>query len=330
MIFSVILLLETTSCGKKQKAEQKSIRIAVEFVSHAACAHIARAKGWFEKEELNIETFDNYITGMALAVALSRGDIDAAYICLIPAISAYKNGGVKIRVVCGTHKYGYGFIVNPEKVKTVQDLMKKEIRIACTREGSPPDALLNKMIEKYNLNGEKLKKKVLQMPPSKVMLALQTGKIDAGFCCEQFPAMCEQIGFKELLSARDLWTDMQGSVLVVKEELLKNHPEIVQKLVNITKNGIKYIYKNPSDASKIVAEQLTIAGKKVFPLKVSKTAEKLIVTPESIKRSLLEKMVCTPNIDIKIVQQEIDYLYELGYIKEKFNAEEIVDLRFLR
>ncbi len=322
------VLVFSLGCGKKEKTTQKPIKMAVEFVAHAASAHIARAKGWFKQAGLNIVAYDNYITGMALAAALTRGDIDASYICLIPAISTYKNGGVKIKVVCGTHKYGYGLVVNSKKVKTVKDLMNKNIQIACSQEGSPVDVLMNKMIEKYNLNG--IKNKVLRMPPPETLVLLKTGQIDAGFFPEQFPSMAVQDGFKELLSAKDLWKDMEGSVLVVKDELIKKHPEIVQKLVNITKRGIEFIYKHPDEASKIVADALTVTGKNIYPLKVSKIAEKLTIKSDAIKRSLSSQMICSSDIDIKMVQQEIDYMYKLGYIKEKFNAKEIVDLQFLK
>jgi len=38
----------------------------------------------------------------------------------------------------------------------------------------------------------------------------------------------------------------------------------------------------------------------------------------------------TTTIDPDMVQREIDYLAELGYIRSSFNAEDILDLRFLR
>ena len=326
LILISVILIFSPGCAKK---ERKSLKIAVEFVSHASSAHIARAKNWFEEMGLKVEAFDNYITGMALASALTRGDIDAAYICMIPAISSYANGGVKIKVVCGTHKYGYGLIVNPQKVKTVYDLMKPDVRVACSREGSPTDCLLNKMIEKFNLDEKKLKKKILRMPPPKILLALKMGKIDAGFCCEQFPTMGERMGFKELLKAEDLWPDMQGSVLVVKEELIEKNPRIVRKLVEITKMGIDFINKNPDESGKIVARALTVAGNKVLPIKIGKVASKLEILPEDIERSLKFKMVNTHLVDKRSVQEEIDYMFKLGYIKKKFDADEILDLRFL-
>jgi len=303
--------------------------MAVEFVDHAASAHIARNQGWFEAEGLNITAFDNYITGMALATALGRGDINAAYICLIPAITAYANAGVPIKIVAGTHKYGYGLLVNPDKIESVYDLENPDIRIGCPREGSPPDALLHKMIDKYQLDEDKILSKVQRMPPPKVLMALKMGQLDAGFCCEQFPTMGEELGFKELLKARDLWPEMQGSVLIVTDELIRDHPEIVRKLVEVTERGIQYIKEHPEEAATIAAGALQVVEKEVLPLEIGEVAAQLEITPEVILRSLTTKMECTTEIDPEVVQQTIDYLAELGYIKSSFAAEDILDLSFL-
>jgi NitT/TauT family transport system substrate-binding protein len=326
LLIGLLVVIPIGGCAPKEEA---SVHMAVEFVDHAASAHIARNQGWFEAEGLNITAFDNYITGMALATALGRGDIDAAYVCLIPAICAYANGRVPLKVVCGTHTYGYGLLVDPEKVKTVRDLEKPDIRIGCPREGSPPDAIMHKMIDKYQLDEDKILSKVQRMPPPKVLMALKMGQLDAGFCCEQFPTMGEELGFKELLMAQDLWPEMQGSVLIVTDDLIRNHPEIVRKLVKVTERGTQYIHEYPEDAAAIAAGQLTVAGKEVLPLEIGEVAAQLEITPEVILKSLTTKMECTSAVDPVIVQEEIDYLAELGYIKSSFNAEEILDLRFL-
>jgi len=327
LLIGLLVVIPIGGCAPK---EEVAIHLAVEFVDHAASAHIARSKGWFEAEGLNITAFDNYITGMALATALGRGDINAAYICLIPAICAYANGKVPLKVVCGTHTYGYGLLVDPEKVKTVKDLEKPDIRIGCPREGSPPDAIMHKMIDKYQLDEDRILSKVQRMPPPKVLLALKMGQLDAGFCCEQFPTMGEELGFKELLMAQDVWPEMQGSVLIATDDLIRNHPEIVRKLVKVTERGIQYIHEHPEDAAAIAAGELTVVGKEVLPLNIGKIAAGLEITPEVILRSLTTKMECTAHIDPVIVQEEIDYLAELGYIKSSFNAEDILDLRFLK
>ncbi|MCD6567861.1 MAG: ABC transporter substrate-binding protein [Dehalococcoidia bacterium] len=321
-------LLVVIPLGGCAPREEASVHMAVEFVDHAACAHIARNQGWFEAEGLKVTSFENYITGMALATALGRGDINAAYICLIPAICAHANGKVPLKVVAGTHTYGYGLLVDPDKVKSIKDLENPDIRLGCAREGSPIDAVMHKMIDDYQLDEGKILSKVQRMPPPKVLLALKTGQLDAGFCCEQFPTMGEELGFEEFLTAQDVWPEMQGSVLIVTDDLIKNHPDIVRKLVKVTRRGTQYIHEHPEDAAAIVASELTVAGKEVLPLEIAKITAGLEITPEVILKSLTAKMECTTDIDPAMVQEEIDYLAKLGYIKS-FKAEDILDLSFL-
>lgn len=329
ILLLITLLVFASIVGECVSKERTTINMAVEFVDHAACAHIARNQGWFEAEGLKVSAFENYITGMALATALGRGDINAAYICLIPAICAYANGKVPLKVVAGTHKYGYGLLVDPEKVKNVKDLENPDIRLACAREGSPVDACMHKMIDKYQLDESKIMNKVRRMPPPKVLLALKMGQLDAGFCCEQFPTMGEELGFKVLLRAQDLWPEMQGSVLIVTDDLIRDHPDVVRKLVKVTQRGTRYIHEHPEDAATIVAGELTVAGKEVLPLKIGKLTAELEITPEAILKSLTTKMECTTDVDPAMVQEAIDYLAKLGYIKS-FAAEDILDLRFLK
>lgn len=335
-IFSCSLVLYFSSfvflvdCAGEAVAGQVPIHMAVEFVDHAASAHIAKHKGWFEDEGLHVTAFNNYITGMALASALCKGDVNAAYICMIPAISAYANANVPLKVVCGTHTYGYGLVADPEKIKTIQDLGNPGIRIGCPREGSPVDAMMHKTIDNYELDKDKILKNVRRMAPPMILLALKSGQLDAGFCCEQFPTMCEGAGFKEILRAEDVWPGMQGSVLIVTDDLIKDHPEIVRKLVKVTQKGIQYIHEHPDEAAAISASALRGAGKEIFPLQVGEMTNKLEITPEVILRSLTKKMECTTAIDPKIIQEEINYMAELGYIKNSFKAEDILNLSFLR
>ncbi len=325
---SGLMLFGTTGCGKKQEAAEEPIKIAVEFTTHSACAHIANQKGWYKEEGLTVTSYENYITGMALAAALSKGDIDAAYICLIPAVNAKANANVPIKIVAGIHKYGYGFVINSDKVKSIDDLRKEEIRIGCTREGSPLDALLHKMLEKYHLDKKQILKKVRRMNPQKLLLALKMGQLDAAFICEQFPSMAEEIGLKVFLTAVDLWPDMQGSVLVVREQLLNEHPEIVKKLVKITERATQFINENPEEAAEIIAGELQVVGKKIFPIKAIDAASKLVITPSLIFKSLTTRLVNTTDINPREIQEAIDICMELGYLKESFKAEDFIDLRF--
>jgi len=141
--------------------------MAVEFMDHAACAYISQDKGWYEDESLTLTTYESYATGMALASALARGDIEVAYVCLVPVINAYANAGVPLKVVAGTHKYGYGLVVDTDKVKTVKELENPEIRLGCVREGGAVDVFFRKIIDTFHLDEGKVLSNAQRMNPPK-------------------------------------------------------------------------------------------------------------------------------------------------------------------
>jgi len=78
ILIGLLIFFPLSGCSEK---EEEPIGMAVEFMDHAACAYIARDKGWFEEEGLKLTAYESYVTGMTLAAALARGDIEVAYIC---------------------------------------------------------------------------------------------------------------------------------------------------------------------------------------------------------------------------------------------------------
>ena len=331
-LFAVFLLLGIlffTFFGECFSEKEIPIGMAVEFMDHAACAYISHDKSWFNEEGLNLASYESYVTGMALASALARGDIQVAYICLIPAINVYANAKVPIKIVAGTHKYGYGLVVNVKNVKTIKDLENPGIRIGCVREGGAVDVLLHKTIDKYDLDENKILNNVQRMNPSKQVLAINTGQLDAAFLPEQWATMAEESGFKMLLMSQEIWPEMQGSVLVVKDKLIRDHPDLVGKLVKVSQKATGWINQHPQEAAEIVARQLQEAGGSLFPVEIADIATKTEITPEVLLRSM-NRLEYTTDIDLAVIQNTIDYVARLGYIKSSFKAEDILDLSFIK
>jgi len=331
-IFTVFILLGIlffTFFGECFLEKETPIGMAVEFTDHAACVYISKDKGWFEEEGLNLTSYESYVTGMALASALARGDIQVAYMCLMPAINVYVNAKVPIKIVAGTHKYGYGLVVNPEKIKSVKDLEKPGIRLGCVREGGAVDVLLHRTIDKYNLDEEKILSRIQRMNPPKQVMAIKMRQLDAAFLPEQWATMAEDFGFKMLLVSQEVWSEIQGSVLVVKEELIRDHPEVVEKLVKISQKATDWINQHPQEAAEIVARQLQEAGGSLFPVEIADVATRAKITPEVLLRSM-NRLEYTTDIDLAVIQDAINYVAHLGYIKNSFKAEDILDLSFIK
>ncbi|MBU0705255.1 MAG: ABC transporter substrate-binding protein [Chloroflexi bacterium] len=330
IIFLLVGLLTLIPLGGCSGMEENgSIGMAVEFMDHAAAAYVAQDKGWFEEEGLNLSAYESYVTGMALASALARGDIEVAYMCLAPAINVYANAGVPIKIVAGTHRYGYGLVVNPDRVRSVEDLAGPDVRIGCLREGGATDLLLQRTIDEYGLDRDAVLARVQRMDPPRQLQAIQTGQLDAAFLPEQWATMAEEFGFRMLLTSQEVWPEMQGSVLVVTEELAETHPETVRSLVRTSQRATDWINQHPDEAATIMARQLSVTGQTVFPAEAAEIASTFEITPNILRRSMA-RLEYTTALDPGMVQEVIDYMAELGYIRSSFKAEDILDLSFTK
>ena len=316
----LIALIIMTGCQKKQ---EKSIGMAVEFMDHAACAYVSRDKGWFKEEGLNLGAYESYVTGMALASAMVRGDIQVAYMCLIPAINVFANAQVPIKILAGTHKYGYGLVVNPAKIKNISDLEKQGLNIGCVREGGSVDIILHKTMEKYRLNKNEVLKNIRRMNPPKQILAIKSGNLDAAFLPEQWATMAEEHGFKMLLTAKDVWPEMQGSVLVIRDDLLKKRPDVAKKLITVTEKSTAWINANPFQAAKILARQMQSIKEPLLPVKAADLTKRSEINNKVLSRSMA-RMNYKTDISPEMIQSMIDYMAKLGYIKNSFKAKKIL------
>jgi NitT/TauT family transport system substrate-binding protein len=300
------------------KTEPK-LGLAIEFNTHAAPAYIALESGWYSDEGIELNSFESYVTGVALASALSRGDVQVAYICAGPAIVA-KARGVPIKIVSATHKYGYSIIAKPE-IEDVLDL--KERKIGCVSEGSQTDLFLQYTIRKFNITDIEIRR----MNPPKLIIALITGQIDVAFLPEHYATLAESYGFNCIATSQEIWPNMLGSVLIVQEDLIDNNPELVKKLVEINDRGIAFIKKSPNDASILVASQLKISN----PLGVDES----IISPQIAKldhyivKKSMGNIDYTNHINEKDIQEYIDFLRVLGYVENDLKPEDLIDMRFI-
>lgn len=285
-------------------SEQKriySVGMAVEFNDHAAAAWISYEKGWFENIGLNLTTFESYATGIALAAAIARGDIQVAWLCVGPAIVSYKRG-INLKIVAMTHEYGYAIVTNKSIIKSIYDL--KDKKVGCVREGSMVDLLLQKVIKKYNLSNIT----ILRMKPMDQINAIREHQVDAIAVPEHYVAIAKSFGFDILIKSQDIWQYMPGSALVVKQELIDKYPDAVERLVNLTVFATDWLKEHQDETAQILATKLE--------------------TTKDVILDSMSRINYTNQINETAIQELIDFAAELGYI-EKFNASEIIDTSFL-
>lgn len=310
------------------KHADKPIGMAVEFNAHATSTYVSTTKGWYEDEGLSFNAYDSYVTGVALATALARGDIEVAYMCLVPAITVFANGGIPVKIIGGTHKHGYGLAVNPEIIRSVADLEKSGVRIASVREGGAVDVVLNKTIDEYQLDRAKVIANVTRMNPPKALMSVKSGNVDAVFLPEQWCTMTEEYGYSMLLESKDVWPNLQGSVLLVKQGLIDESPEVVRALARTDARSLDWIKGHKDEAATILSNSLQHASEVNLNLDPAfETAAGFEYAPEVMRRSI-DRIEFSSSIDTAVVQDVIDYMAALGYINSSFPAETFLDLRY--
>jgi NitT/TauT family transport system substrate-binding protein len=117
--------------------------------------------------------------------------------------------------------------------------------------------------------------------------------------------------------------------LVVKNDLIEKRRDIVERLVDVSQKATDWINRQPVEAAEVVSRQLKAAGGSLLPSELTQVAAGLEITQEVLLRSM-ERLEYTTNIDPEMVQETIDYLVKLGYIRSRFSARDILDLRFIK
>lgn len=274
-----------------------SVSLGVEYNTHATPIWIALHDNLFRKYGLNVTKVIKFKTGLDLAAAMARGEVQVAWACLGPALMIIAKG-IPIKIVAKVHNYGYALVVNPGKVHSLKDLNGKVVY--APGKGSPCYLLLLKIEEKYGIKFAAIK----FMKPPAMLAALLSGEIEAGAIPEPYSSVAEAKGLRVLLRAQDVWPDMPGSYLVVSADLLKKDPEVVKKLVEVTYAGINELRSNLSRAAEIDSQVLGI--------------------PFSVAKHSIEMLQWNTTIDVNQIQEYINFMYEHHILKVKLNASQIV------
>ena len=96
--------------------------------------------------------------------------------------------------------------------------------------------------------------KFISMAPPDMPAALATKSIDAFIVAEPYCAKAELEGYGRVLYyAKDIWPNYISCCLVVHEDLIRDHPEVVRDLVRGINESGEWTEEHREDAAKLVA-----------------------------------------------------------------------------
>ncbi|MER5948729.1 aliphatic sulfonate ABC transporter substrate-binding protein [Streptomyces sp. NPDC001904] len=245
-------------------------------------ALVGNQKGFFQKELKGTKaSYQVFNAGPSEIEALNAGSIDIGWIGPSPSINGYtKSKGTSLRIIGGSASGGVKLVVNPKKIKSLDDVKGK--KIATPQLGNTQDvAFLNWIAEKgwkVDANSGKGDVSVVRTDNKITPDAFKSGSIDGGWVPEPTASKLVAEGGKVLLDESDLWPDKKFVItnIIVSQKFLKAHPDVVEAVLRGSVKTNKWINANPDEAKAAANKQLEADSGKALPANVLDPAWKSI------------------------------------------------------
>ena len=230
----------------------------------------------------------------------------------VPIAMKMREQGAPIRICCLGHRDGSQLVVRKDlPAKSLRDLRGKTIAIPSPF--SNENFFVNKMIRDQGLTPEEFKFVIL--PPPDMVAALATKAIDAFIVAEPFCAKAEIDGHGRVLYyAKDIWPNYISCCLVVHEDLIKEHPEIVSDLVRGIYESGEWTEQNRLQAAKLVSPYFR-QDESLLRYVLTQPADR--VTYRNLNPTDEE------------LQKIQDMGASLGFFKTKVPIDQLIDRRFI-
>ena len=243
-----ILICFLTAAGLFTKAEATTVRVAVPTLSMVVIAFTAaKEKGYYRDEGLDV---DLVVMRDTLGIsALIGGNADFASMSGAGLTAIL--GGMPLRFAYTSFYRPMFWLYSRPDIRDVTGLKGK--RVAVSGLGSGPATLLLEHLKKRGIEGGRdLTILSMGITPNR-FAALVNGSVDAAVLIPPFTFMAEEGGFRELVSfIKEDFVELQGSI-ILREELLKAEPLLVEKFIRATLKGFRYARENRAETIPILA-----------------------------------------------------------------------------
>ncbi|WP_165687635.1 aliphatic sulfonate ABC transporter substrate-binding protein [Streptomyces sp. KO7888] len=335
-------LLSLTACGYGSQARDSgaakiaagaekidglgSVRIGYFGNITHATPLVANQKGFFQKALGATEAkYAVFNAGPSEIEALNSGSIDIGWIGPSPAINGYtKSGGKNLRIIGGSASGGVKLVVNPDKIKTLDDVKGK--RIATPQLGNTQDvAFLNWIAEqgwKVDAQSGKGDVTVVRSDNKVTPNAYKSGSVDGAWVPEPTASRLVAEGGTVLLDESALWPDEKFVItnIIVSQKFLKEHPKAVEAVLKASVDTNAWITTHPDEAKAAANTQLEKDSGKALPADVLDPAwESIRVTDDPLAATLDAEAEHAVKAGL-LEQPDLNGIYDLTLLNKVLEA----------
>ena len=187
--------------------------------------------------------------------SIVAGHLPATFM-LAPLAMKLRAEGVPIKIVYLGHRDGTAMMVHKDSnIRTISDLRGKTIAIP--NRYSNQYLIIFKALRDNGLSVRDVK--ILEMPPPDMPAALYSKSVDAVTSGEPFMAQTQLEDYGRVLyQAKEIWPNFISCVLIVREDVIAQHPEWVSQLVDGIARSGKWLeggMEHRMEAAEVVSRQ---------------------------------------------------------------------------
>ncbi|GAA0729169.1 ABC transporter substrate-binding protein [Clostridium malenominatum] len=325
---TLTLTLGTTllaACGSSKKepvADKKelkkvSIQIDGAAVPYYAPLYVAKEKGYFKEQGLDVEFY--YAAAAEIVKNVAAGNVEFGFPNADSVLIA-KTQGIPVKVVHTTYQNGLGAAIfkTSQGIKTPADFKGK--KVAVTSLGSPNYIQLQVMLKEAGLTLDDIKVEVIGT--GAIVNALVTDQIDVMVFSMLRTIELKNQGVDVSEIRSDDFLPSHGNVLIASDKLTKENPQLIEGFKTALNKGIQYIVDgNAEEAVNLSIEKYaqSFKGKEATITKIlNEVFVPYLWQSENTKKNGLGAA------DLEKWNKSIKILNEYKVIDKTFDAKELI------
>lgn len=251
----IIFTFLISACSSSQIAgkviqENKAITIGMQVGSASTLLMVAKDKGFFEEQGLNVQLVE-FTAGKFALQAFLAGSLDLAASGEVPVTLASLQGNdfyVITQVVERTKNEVRVVALKNSNLNSPEQYFKAKKRKLATSFGGGPEFYTYNFLKKYNLTNIE----IISQKPEDMPVALQSRTVDAIAIFEPFAFFAEQKLGKDAITFKDDKLYSELYVLSAKREWVKSNPKIAEKILRALVTASEFIEKNSGESKAIL------------------------------------------------------------------------------
>lgn len=277
--------------------------------------YVAKEKGFFEKEKVNVEltNFDDGATGKQI---INTNKVDA--LSMTPETVVILNDvGVKVRAVAMTDtSVGADGVIASEDIKSITDLKGKRVAFEV---GSPSHFFLAYLLDKKGLTTNDLETINTAAPDAGA--AFVAGKVDAAVTWEPWLSKAnERPGGILLTNSKE--TPILPAMPIFRTEVIESRPQDIRAMLRALFDAREWIVANQEESIKIMAKNFKITDQEV--------KEQLPTLHWFSYQENVDSFGAGQYSATNLIQSAGDLWLKLGLSKTQVDADSLVDTALLK